>query len=123
MRIGEDSGIRNSSPNPAFTTEWSPSRKVARHGACAHCLLSPDFNLAGLVGYYVRLADGQVFLPNVDDDLTGCLEYEEDWVEEDQDYVDAKLASDFISNEEFMLAMPRAESSDLAMASRMTRLS
>lgn len=61
---------------------------TARHAAAAFCLRNPTFSLSNLVGYYVRLADGEVFMPNVDDDLADCLEYDEDWVEEDQDYVD-----------------------------------
>lgn len=65
---------------------------TARHGACAYALRNPDFDIVDLVGYYVRLADGHVFMPNVDDDLTGCMEYLEDWVEEDQDYIDTVRA-------------------------------
>lgn len=65
---------------------------TARHGAVAYCLRNPTFTLEQLVGYYVRLTDGEVFMPNVDDDLAGAIEYLEDWVEEDQDYVDTVRA-------------------------------
>lgn len=65
---------------------------TARHAVCAYCLLDGETNAADLVGYYVRLADGHVFMPNVDDDLAGSLEYLDDWVAEDQDYVDTVRA-------------------------------
>ena len=73
------------------TSSADADKGTARHHVCAHCLRS-GVDVADLVGYYVRLADGHVFMPNVDDDPAGCLEYDEDWVEEDQDYVDTVRA-------------------------------
>jgi hypothetical protein len=65
---------------------------TARHAVVAETLRGGSFPAVDdYVGYYVRLADGKIFMPTIDDgiDVTdGCVEYREEWVEEDQDYVD-----------------------------------
>jgi hypothetical protein len=66
---------------------------TARHAVVADCL-KVGGNCSDLVGYYVDVASGEIMMPNVGDDVSKHVQYVEDWVEEDQDYVDTvrKLA-------------------------------
>jgi hypothetical protein len=59
----------------------------ARHAVVAHCLTTGD-NCIQLIDFRYRVATGELFVPNVDDDLANTIRYDEDWVAEDQDYVD-----------------------------------
>jgi hypothetical protein len=59
----------------------------ARHAIVARCLNTGE-NCTDLVGHCVNLADGQILPVNEVTWPLGLVQYREDWVDEDQNYVD-----------------------------------